>query len=212
MFKFLGTLLLSAIIFSCTANTTPTYQVSELEYPSNLSVIRRADWGWKALQDTIPQHRIKRITIHHGGIEFKENTDVPAHIRQLQDWSRSEKHWIDIPYHFMIDLQGKIYEARPINYPGDTNTKYDPHGHALIEVMGNYEVQTLQPVQLDALIRLSAYLAKTFDVDTANICGHKDYTETLCPGKNLYRYLEDGTIRKQVAQLLKKQQASSRAD
>ena len=204
MFKLCSLLLLSVFVFSCTSDTNRAFKVSELEYPSNLHITRRTDWGWKALTDTLPQHQIKRITIHHGGVEFKEGKDVQAYIRHLQDWSRSEKHWIDIPYHFMIDLQGKIYEARPINYPGDTNTDYDVHGHALIDMIGNYEVQTLKPVQLDALIQLSAYLAKTFDVDTTNIRGHKDYTETLCPGKDLYRYLQNGTIRQRVAELLEK--------
>lgn len=204
MLKYFSTLLFLSLLISCNSNTNQTFKISELEYPSNLHIERRADWGWKALTDTLPQQQIKRITIHHGGVEFKKGADVLAHIRQLQDWSRDEKHWIDIPYHFMIDLQGKIYEARPINYPGDTNTDYDPRGHALIEVMGNYEVQTIKPVQLDALVNLSAFLAKTFAVDTTNIRGHKDYAETLCPGKDLYRYLQDGTIRKRVAELLKK--------
>ncbi len=203
MFKFIGSLLL-VFVLSCAVNTKSEFPVTELNYPADLSIVKRVDWGWKALTDTLPQQQIKYITIHHGGVEFKEDTDVRAHIRQLQDWSRSEKHWIDIPYHFMIDLQGNIYEARPINYPGDTNTTYDPRGHALIEVMGNYEVQTLKPVQLDALVHLSAFLAKTFAVDTSDIRGHKDYAETLCPGKDLYRYLQDGTIRKRVAELLEK--------
>ncbi len=203
MFKLVGSLLF-VFVLSCTVNTKSKFPVTELRYPSDLSVVKRADWGWKTLQDTLPQQQIKYITIHHGGVEFKEGTDVRAHIRQLQDWSRSEKHWIDIPYHFMIDLQGNIYEARPLNYPGDTNTTYNPRGHALIEVMGNYEVQTLKPVQLDALVHLSAFLAKTFAVDTSDIRGHKDYAETLCPGKDLYRYLQDGTIRKRVAKLLEK--------
>ncbi len=204
MFKFSGILLLSVFILSCASNTNQTFKVSELEYPSDLKIVKRAEWGWKALTDTLQQHQINRITIHHGGVEFKDSADVPAHVRQLQDWSRSEKHWIDIPYHFMIDLQGNIYEARPINYPGDTNTTYDPRGHALIEVMGNYEVQTLKPVQLESLIHLTAFLAKTFDVDTTNIRGHKDYAETLCPGKDLYRYIQDGTIRRDVAGLIEK--------
>lgn len=203
MFKLISRLLFVFIV-SCTVNKKAPFPVTELNYPADLNIVKRADWGWKALKDTLPQQQIKRITIHHGGVEFNDSTHVQAHVRELQDWSRSEKHWIDIPYHFMIDLQGTIYEARPINYPGDTNTDYDPRGHALIEVMGNYEVQKLKPVQLKALVHLTAFLARTFGVDTSDVRGHKDYTETLCPGKDLYRYLQDGTIRKQVAELLKK--------
>jgi len=122
----------------------------------------------------------------------------------LQKWSRSEKKWIDIPYHFMIDLDGKIYEARPINLPGDTNTEYDPTGHALIEVMGNYEIQEFSENQMKSLVALSAFLAKEFNVPVSDIKSHKDYSEmTVCPGKNIYKYFEDGTILKQIEEKLK---------
>ena len=114
----------------------------------------------------------------------------------------AEKNWIDIPYHFMIDMDGKIYETRPINYPGATNTEYDPTGHALICVMGNYENQIISEDQLAAVVNLSAFLAKLYNFTPDNIKGHKDYTETLCPGKDLYRYLEDGTIRAKVTEKL----------
>jgi hypothetical protein len=99
----------------------------------------------------------------------------------------------------MIDLDGRIYEARPIQYPGDTNTTYDPRGHALICVMGNYENQTLSEDQLASVVDLSAWLAREYDVPPDSIRGHKDYAETLCPGKDFYRYLQDGTIQRMVA-------------
>jgi len=196
-------LVLTILLLLSCSSKTDIYPSTELNYPDNMQITKRAEWGWKSLPDTVPQHRIERITIHHGGVEFTDGKDVQAYIRSMQDWSRADKNWIDIPYRFMIDLQGIIYEARPVNYPGDTNTDYDVRRHALINVMGNYEIQTLKPVQLDALINLSAYLARQFKVDTTDIRGHKDYTETLCPGKDLYQYLQDGTIRNRVADLLK---------
>jgi len=202
MIKMIYLLTLYMFLFSCTTDTKKSFTVKEMSYPDNLQVFKRADWGWKALTDTIPQHSISRITLHHGGVEFTADKDVQDYIRTMQDWSRSDKKWIDIPYHWMIDLNGKIYEARPINYPGDTNTDYDVRGHALINVIGNYEVQILKPVQLDAVIQLSALLAKQYNVKPEDIRGHKDYTETLCPGKNFYRYLQDSTIQNRVEKML----------
>ena len=35
------------------------------------------------------------------------------------------------------------------------------------------------------------------------IKGHKDYAETACPGKDFYKYLENGTIVKTVSENLK---------
>ncbi len=191
-------LIFSTLYWGC-SSSTQMINISELEYPNDLKVISRADWGWKPLDRVIPQHIINKITIHHGGEEFAEDKDMIQYLRNLQSWSRSEKKWIDIPYHFMIDLKGNIYEARPINFPGDTNTDYDVRGHALICVVGNYEVQTIKQVQLKSLAKLVAFLKQKYHVQLKDIKGHKDYTnQTVCPGKDLYKYLADGSFLKMV--------------
>ena len=191
-------LLMIIIVWGC-ASSSQMINISELEYPNDLQVVLRTDWGWQPLDRILPQHSINKITIHHGGEEFAEDKDMIQYLRNLQSWSRSEKKWIDIPYHFMIDLKGNIYEARPINYPGDTNTDYDVTGHALICVVGNYEVQTIKPIQLKSLTKLVAFLKQKYHVELKNIKGHKDYTtQTVCPGKDLYKYLADGSFLKMV--------------
>jgi hypothetical protein len=99
----------------------------------------------------------------------------------------------------MIDLKGNIYEARPINYPGDTNTDYNVTGHALICVVGNYEVQKLSDASLKSLVRLIAFLKQKYRVESKDIKGHKDYSnQTVCPGNDLYKYLADGSFLKMV--------------
>ena len=191
-------------LFSCTGPIKKDIDVQELNYPKNLDIVRRADWGWKPLKDVLPPHEISKITIHHGGVDYPPGKDPAEHVRQLQDWSRSEKNWIDIPYHFMIAPSGAIYETRPINYPGATNTTYDPRGHALICLMGNYENATVNQGQMKSMIELTAFLVQRFHVPLYEIKGHKDYAETLCPGKNLYQYIENGTLQARVQELLPK--------
>lgn len=200
------------VLISC-ASTPPrqtTLAVDPFDYDKRpipvdqikgLEIITRTEWGWVPLTDSIPTHEIEYITIHHGGEDFAEDKDVIKYLKGLQSWSQSDKNWIDNPYHYMIDLKGNIYEARPIKYPGDTNTSYDVRGHALICVMGNYENQILSKTQFEQLAQLTAFLADTYGISQDNIKGHKDYTETLCPGKDLYRYLEDGSLAQQVAEL-----------
>ncbi len=197
--------LLLMLLAGCTTGILRDVKILELTYPDDMEVIKRAGWGWQMFEYVIDEHSIEYITIHHGGVDFPEDRNVPEYLRGLQSWSRNEKDWIDIPYHFIIDLQGNIYEARPINYPGDTNTNYDPVGHALVNVVGNYENQIINEEQLNSIVRLCTYLAKRFDVDPQLIKGHKDYTDdTVCPGKDLYKYLEDGTIQKRVSRLIDK--------
>jgi N-acetyl-anhydromuramyl-L-alanine amidase AmpD len=113
-----------------------------------------------------------------------------------------KKRWPDLPYHFKIDFKGRIYRGREIRYAGDTNTAYNPLGHALICLMGNYERQVVNEKQLRAVVRLCAWLCQRYGVSSSRIKGHKDYTKTLCPGRKFYRYIRDGTIAKQVHALL----------
>ncbi len=195
-------LLFFFTLVGCYSNLSKEITISEASYPNELQIIKRNDWGWKKLDKQKPIHKIKYITLHHGGEEFSKDKDVIKYLQNLQSWSRTEKKWIDIPYHFMIDLDGNIYETRPIEFAGDTNTKYDPTGHALINVMGNYEVQKISEEQLDAVANLSAYLCKTYNISVEEVKAHKDYTETLCPGKDFYKYLEDGSLRKIIDDIL----------
>ena len=202
MQKTLISLFVIFFVIGCSSKIDKEIKVTELNYPKELNVVKRNQWGWKPLQRTIKQHTIKYITLHHGGVKFTKDEDPVKYIQHLQDWSRAKKNWIDIPYHFMIDLDGTIYETRPINYPGDTNTSYNPEGHALICVMGNYEVQKINKKQLRSVVKLSAFLAKKYGVSADKIKGHKDYAETLCPGKDFYKYIADGTIKNRVEAIL----------
>lgn len=197
--RYIFVLFSSALLLSCSADITKNINISELDYPTALKIETRNSWGWQPLEKILPQHSINKITIHHGGEDFAEDKDMIQYLQNLQSWSRSEeKNWIDIPYHYMIDLKGNIFEARPINYPGDTNTDYDVTGHALICVIGNYEIQKLSDASLKSLVKLTAFLKQKYYVDNKNIKTHKDYTETLCPGKDLYKHFEDGSFLKMV--------------
>jgi len=157
-------------------------------------IIPAKQWGASSPPFTLPEHKIEFITIHHGGVIFKQHQDPIAYLKQLQEWSRKEKGWMDIPYHFLIAPDGRIFEGRDIKYPGDTNTSYDPLGHALICVLGNFEEQQPTQEQLTALAWLTAKLSLQYHVSLDRVKSHKDYTETLCPGKNLYQYLQNGQL------------------
>jgi len=196
-------LLTSAALLLLIANAAVA-QKSELSKLKGVKIHSRAEWGSLPIHTGYRPHTLKRITLHHGGVVFKGDKPMPEYLRNLQFWSRRERPWPDIPYHFLIDLNGEIWEGRPLQYAGDTNTNYDPAGHVLICVLGNYEVQEVNPKQLKAVINLMAALCKTYHISPDSIKGHKDYVpSTLCPGKNLYRYLQDGTIVREVKKRLR---------
>lgn len=168
-------------------------------------VVAVADWGGTpADANKARRHTITHITLHHQGEPFKAGTDPRQYLRNLQQWSRNSKGWLDIPYHYIIDLEGRVYEGRDLAYAGDTNTEYDPGGHALIEVVGNFEEVEPNRAQLDAVVNLMTMLAKKYDVPMNRIASHRDHANnTVCPGANLYRYVQNGYFREQVALRLK---------
>lgn len=165
-----------------------------------LDMVSVRQWGGTPANEALARpHTISRITLHHQGEAFPRGRDPRQYARDLQSWSRVTKGWIDLPYHYMIDLDGRIYEGRDIRFAGDTNTRYDPSGHALIEVVGNFEDVEPNAPQLAAVVNLMAELAARYRVPVDAIRGHRDYTpDTVCPGKNLYQYLENGYFHAQV--------------
>jgi hypothetical protein len=164
-------------------------------------IVAVSDWGGTPADATrARRHSITHITLHHQGEPFKPGTESRAYLRNLQTWSRNTKGWLDIPYHYVVDLDGRTYAGRDIAYAGDTNTEYDPSGHALIEVVGNFEEVEPNPQQLAAVVDVMPMLAKKYKVPVENIASHRDHSDkTVCPGANLYRYVQSGYFREQVA-------------
>jgi uncharacterized lipoprotein YddW (UPF0748 family) len=142
-------------------------------------------------------HRINKITLHHtGSTEPLSPDDDPKDVLQkLYSRGTEEQNWWDVPYHYLIDLDGTIYEGRDAGYAGDTNTKYDPRGHLLISLMGNYNLRQPTEGQIEAIASLAAYSIKKYGLSIHDIFGHDDWTDTSCPGEYLRPYLDDGTIR-----------------
>jgi hypothetical protein len=162
--------------------------------------------GGAALRMRVP-HRVTHVTLHHTGSAepLKPEDDPREKLRGLQSWGARDRNWWDVPYHYLIDLEGRIYEGRDWRYMGETNTTYDPEGHFLISVIGNYERQEATPAQVEAIANLMAWAVSRFDVPVERIGGHYNYAQTGCPGKQLRRYLEDGTFRRMVLARLDRQ-------
>ncbi len=149
-------------------------------------------------------HEITHITLHHSGSAepLRPEDDPVEKLRNLQLWGETDRGWWDVPYHFLIGLDGTIFEGRAYRYAGETNTRYDPRGHLLISVLGNYNLQEPTPEQIEAIANLMTWSAAEFGVSTDNIRGHSDLAATSCPGDHLRKYLEDGTFKRLVREKL----------
>ena len=168
-----------------------------------ISIIPRS--GWNANEPRpYKQHTPVRITIHHEGTKLEVTDDAAKKIRNIQVWGMGpDRNWVDIPYHFLIAPDGKIYEGRAVTTVGETATEYDPTGHLLITCLGNLETQEVRPEQLSSLINLIAWCCKKYSIPQETIASHRDYSsQTTCPGKNLYQYLQNGFIKEEVRKKL----------
>lgn len=147
------------------------------------------------------RHTPTHITLHHSGSPepLTPDDDPVEKLRNLQLWGETDRGWWDVPYHFLIDLEGNIYEGRSYEYMGETNTRYNPTGHLLISVLGNYNLQQPTKAQIAAVADLMAWGVDRFDIPMDHIQGHGDLAPTACPGDNLRKYLHDGTFRRLVA-------------
>ena len=166
--------------------------------------VARSDSAGGAAMRLRIAHEITHVTLHHTGSSqpLRPEDDPAAILRALQSWGARDRNWWDVPYHYLIDLEGRVYEGRDWRFMGETNTTYDPGGHFLISVIGNYGRQEATPAQLEAIADLMAWAIAEFDLPLDRIGGHYNYAGTSCPGTHLRKYLEDGTFRRMVEQRL----------
>ena len=158
------------------------------------AIVSRKQWNANEPVGKAKKHKIRFITIHHTATLRKPLVPIATKMRNLQAFSQRDDKldtgkfkpaWFDIPYHFYIAADGQIAEGRRLKYVGDTNTEYDPAGHALVVLEGSFNTEQPTPAQVTSMKQIVAWLARKYKVPATNIKGHGDYAKTGCPGENL---------------------------
>lgn len=176
--------------------------------PSPPKIVSRQEWKAKDAIGKMQPHTPQRITIHHTASPQKDSITIEKKMQALQNFSQGESRlasgknktaWPDVPYHYYIAVDGQIAEGRDIKFVGDTNTDYDPNGHILIVLEGNFENEQPSSNQLESLTSLAVWLSVKFGIPVAEIKSHNDYASTACPGVNLKNALP--ALRKKVAEI-----------
>ncbi|CAN5440618.1 hypothetical protein BH09SUM1_BH09SUM1_24650 [soil metagenome] len=151
--------------------------------------VTAAAWGSKPDDMSKLAHNdVKFLTIHHEGEIWYPGMDPMKKLPNLQAWGKTEKHWPDVPYHWLIGPDGKIYEGRSMEYPPDTNTTYKVDGHIGVMLYGNFMEQRVNVAMLQSAVELSAFICQKYRINPDEIAGHKDRAPTDCPGLDFYRY------------------------
>lgn len=163
--------------------------------PDGLRYVPRAAWGANGPVLPMTRHVPTRLTIHHTGTAQNHTRTIEQKLSGLQAFSqrddslasgRKKPAWADVPYHYYVAVDGAVAEGREWSYVGDTNTEYDPTGHLLVVVEGNFERDTLTTAQRRTLDELVPALTRHFRVTGSTLGAHRDFANTLCPGGNLY--------------------------
>lgn len=162
--------------------------------PLLLEVISRVGWGAEPVTQQGVHHTIERLTFHHTAGSQSSIALVPQRLRDYQA-SHMSNDWPDIAYHYLIDRAGNVYEGRSIDLAGDTSTDYDPVGHFIPAMEGDFTMARPSAAQVDSLVALLAWASQEFGVSADEIGGHRDYAATACPGDQAYDMRDEITAR-----------------
>lgn len=115
----------------------------------------------------------KILIFHHSAIKVITVEKI--------DELHKDKGWEGIGYHYFIAKDGTIYEGRTEGAEG-AHTIGKNRESIGICVEGNLEEEEITLNQIVSIEKLSLYLCLKYDI--SDIMQHKDFANTLCPGKN----------------------------
>jgi hypothetical protein len=170
----------------------------EAASPSRVEVLCRDAWGAAPATPSPEAHAIAGLMVHHTGVRLDDNRDAPERLR-LHQRHHQGQGWSDVAYHVGVDLDGNVYELRDPAVPGETGTPYDPTGWLLVVAEGNYDEQDPTDAQLDAIARVLAWGAATFDVPPTEVSTHRHHVPTTrCPGQALFDEVAEGRLARRI--------------
>jgi hypothetical protein len=129
---------------------------------------------------------IRRITVHHDAIMPVPTGSYTDSLRRMQliRTGHLNRGWADIGYHFAIDRNGRVFQARPLELQG-AHVKNNNPGNLGIVVFGNYEKIRPTQASLESVNKMVAYAMERFNVPLSQVRTHQELRSTACPGRFL---------------------------
>jgi len=117
---------------------------------------------------------IDRIVLHHSGRGVFGMLEFPIFTNLMHKNK----------YHFLVERDGKVYNGRPIEIPGEHTDAYDPHSVGIC-LIGNLNKRVPTEKQNRVLINLVSGICQEFHLSPSDIYGHRELEQTICPGRNV---------------------------
>ena len=182
---------------------SPTAVAPLPEYPPTTPLLCRQAWEANPVREGGSTHTLDRMTLHHSAELFTDNRTIAKRLRDHQRVHQDDNEWIDIAYHVAVDRKGNLFELRPAELVGSTNTDYDPTGHFLVLVEGNFEEQQVEESQIAGAALAFAWAAQKYGISAKTLAGHRDVSAaTACPGSNLEAFITNGKLRERIESIL----------
>ena len=100
----------------------------------------------------------------------------------IRSWHINERGWRDIGYHYVIELDGSVHEARPLSEVGAHAEGHNEGSVAIVYVGGldehGHPADTRTPAQKAALYALTEKLVNEYG---ATVHGHNEVSSKACP-------------------------------
>lgn len=159
------------------------------------------------------------LLVHHTAEPGNDYTseEVPGLIQGIFNYhTGSAKGWPDVAYNFFIDADGRIWEGREGSLDGPVRgsaTGGNQGWSQLCCFLGNFEQQLPTEAARLSMVGLLAWLGERYSIDTspaakvefeslgsnrwpagttvptATIAGHRDMSQTTCPGDAAYAWV-----------------------
>ena len=166
---------------------------------ADLGIVSRTKWGARATRCTAKNTLKTKMAVHY---TVTPSTNPAARVRAIQAYHQDSRGWCDIGYHFLIGVDGTIYEGRPLDMLGAhvSNNNAGNIGISLIGCFHSSGCGSMGPIvppeaMIEAAGRLMGTLSRRHNIalNTDKVRGHRDFpgASTDCPGDNAYVRLAD---------------------
>jgi hypothetical protein len=165
-----------------------------------IGVVSRETWGARPTTCTTREDDWYRVAVHHTAGNPTYGGTVEGAVRFLQAYAQDGGTYCDIPYQFLVGVDGSLWEGRPQDMQSGA-TYENNDGNAAVSFMGCFTPSGCPGSTTDvteAMITSGQLLVQTLAdieaIEMSNVRGHKDWSgwdHTSCPGDWLYARLDD---------------------
>lgn len=166
---------------------------------ADAGVVSRETWGARPSRCAAADAMKARFAIHHTA--SPSTGDPASRMRGIQAFHMDTRGYCDIGYHFVVSIDGRAWEGRPVEVLG-AHVGGHNRNNIGISLLGCFHTSScnewtpfVPPDEMvDAAGELVRVLAGVFDIPVSDetLLGHRDHPDqaTACPGDHLHARLE----------------------